>query len=138
MRLLNTETFALEVFADPRALGVPYAILSHTWAKDEVSYEDMLDLRRASTKQGFSKIEGACQMAISHSLQYIWVDTCCINKSSSAELSEAINSMFGWYRDATMCYVYFNDLATDGRKGATDEFQGCRWFTRWSIPAPIM
>ncbi|KAK7414942.1 hypothetical protein QQX98_006267 [Neonectria punicea] len=69
-----------------------------------------------------------CQLALQASIEYVWIDTCCINKSSSAELTEAINSMFPWYQRATVCYTHLADLddAASLRK--------CRWFTRgWTL-----
>ena len=78
MRLLNAQTFQLEPFTGPIPSGLPYAILSHTWVTDEVTFEDMKDLSTARTKKGFAKIEAASRMAINHSVQYLWVDTCCI------------------------------------------------------------
>ncbi|KAJ4172110.1 hypothetical protein NW754_007708 [Fusarium falciforme] len=98
MRLINVRTMELEEFHGDQ---VPrYAILSHTWGQGEVTFQDWKDLNLASQKAGFAKILGACQQASEDSLEYLWVDTNCIDKTSSAELSEAINSMFAWYRDA--------------------------------------
>jgi hypothetical protein len=95
MRLLNTENLNLEVKSD----GTPYAILSHRWGEDEILFQDLASnqdetRKQAKQKRGYVKIEGACRQARSDGFQYIWVDTCCIDKSSSAELSEAINSMY--------------------------------------------
>lgn len=53
--------------------------------------------KKEKKKKGYSKILGACNQARLDRLQYLWVDTNCIDKSSSAELSEAINSMYDWY-----------------------------------------
>jgi hypothetical protein len=101
----------------------PYAILSHTWGsdEDEVSFQDMIaftdssvknliNSRTVSRKVGFAKIRGSARLALSHGLSYVWIDTCCIDKTSSAELSEAINSMFRWYRDAAICYAFLSDV----------------------------
>ena len=92
MRLLHVDTLRLQEFAGANA-APPYAILSHTWDEDEVSYQDLQDLDVAHRKTGFDKIHCTCLQAKEHNLQYAWVDTCCIDKSSSNELSEAINSM---------------------------------------------
>ena len=73
-----------------------YAILSHRWERGEVSYRDMQSLETAKMMDGFVKILKSCQLAKEHGLSHVWVDTCCINKNSSAELSEAINSMYRW------------------------------------------
>src|ERR1700733_5774134 len=106
MRLINTQTLELELFQDPVPKDLPYAILSHTWTEDEVTFDDMKDLSIAKSKKGFSKILSTCEMACDNGLQYAWVDTCCIDKSSSAELSEAINSMFRWYKHALVCFAF--------------------------------
>ena len=102
MRLLHTGTLQLEEFADDE---VPrYAILSHRWQKDEYSFEDMRS-DNGRQKTGWSKIDSCCRLASENSINHLWVDTCCIDKSSSAELSEAINSMHRWYQNAEKCYV---------------------------------
>ncbi|KAK7397683.1 hypothetical protein QQX98_012947 [Neonectria punicea] len=102
MKLINATTLKIKSFHD--SVQVPYAILSHTWEGDEVTFEDMQDLAMARKKTtSFSKIKETCRIALLSHLHYVWVDTCCVDKSSSAELSEAINSMFRWYRDAANC-----------------------------------
>lgn len=90
MRLIHARTFALEEFFN--AATPPYAILSHTWETEEVSLSDMTNLEAAKLKRGFLKIQYTCNQARRDGLQYAWVDTCCIDKRSSAELQEAINS----------------------------------------------
>ena len=115
---------------------VDYAILSHRWglAKDEVSYLDMQN-GLARQKKGFQKIKACCRQALRDGLEYIWVDTCCIDKSSSAELSEAINSMYEYYKQSTICYAYLFDVNSDEdiySVGST--FRSSQWFTRgWTL-----
>jgi Heterokaryon incompatibility protein (HET) len=98
MRLLNTRSFELDDFGNGT---VPqYAFFSHTWGPEEVLFREMVHFHRTAhsdlrPKAGFRKIELACQRALRDGLQYIWVDTCCMDKSSGAELSEAISLMFG-------------------------------------------
>ncbi|OCK81690.1 HET-domain-containing protein [Lepidopterella palustris CBS 459.81] len=105
MRLLKLEhngEFSLS--KDITYPTTPYAILSHTWGDDEVSFRDLMDgSGTAKTKDGYRKIQFCGEQAARDKLQYFWVDTCCIDKSNNTELSEAINSMFRWYRDATKC-----------------------------------
>ena len=121
-----------------------YAILSHTWDEEEVSYHQY-STPTARSMAGYHKIERSCALASRSGLSYLWIDTCCIDKSSSAESSEAINSMYRWYRRATVCYVYLSDmkrgevdqeLSEDG-VGPSKNFQmlqACRWFTRgWTL-----
>ncbi|CAI6090938.1 unnamed protein product [Clonostachys chloroleuca] len=133
MRLLNAHTLKLELFHDPAAQNIQYATLSHKWGGDEVSFGDMEDPAAAEKKSGFAKIRSACETTIAHGLSYVWVDTCCIDKSSSAELSEAINSMFRWYKNSVFCFAYLFDLPSNqaADQSALDK---CRWFTRgWTL-----
>jgi hypothetical protein len=96
MRLLNTETHELEEFPD-ESKAPEYAILSHTWGKDEVIFDDFKNRPAAAKeKESYSKISNTCRLAVEDGYAYAWIDTCCIDKSSSAELSEAINSMYRW------------------------------------------
>lgn len=107
----------------------PYAILSHTWMGDdeEVSYEDWT-AGIAESKAGYAKIRSCAEQATRDGFEYIWADTCCIQKSSSAELSEAINSMFAWYQDAAICYAFLADVPS--KQG----FSGSKYFTRgWTL-----
>jgi len=120
-----------------------YAILSHTWGADteEVSFKDMMD-GTGKRKPGYDKIRFCGEQARRDGLQYFWIDTCCIDKSSSTELQEAINSMFRWYRDAAKCYVYLADVSrpaldADVRSSQLpweSTFRKSRWFTRgWTL-----
>jgi len=109
MRLINTNTRAFEEFIGRK---IPkYAILSHTWEEEEVSYDDYVAGRHHVYRmKGFQKIDMTCRLAAKEGLQYAWVDTCCIDKRSSAELTEAINSMFRWYERAEVCFTFLSDL----------------------------
>ncbi|CZR50232.1 related to calcium-independent phospholipase A2 [Phialocephala subalpina] len=143
MRLLQLESSGDFSLTEDYTEHVPlYAILSHTWGKDteEVTFDDF----RAGTyigKTGYRKIQFCVEQAARDGLQYFWVDSCCINKSNHAELSEAINSMFSWYRDAAKCYVYLSDVSTRSNTNESfsrslwkSEFRYSRWFTRaWTL-----
>ncbi|KAJ9157594.1 HET-domain-containing protein [Pleurostoma richardsiae] len=131
MRLVNAVTLELEDFSNK---PVPqYAILSHTWGDGEVTLQDMQDAQMASQKAGYAKIKKCCELARVRGLKYAWVDTCCIDKSSSAELSEAINSMFKWYEDSHDCYAYLADVEPEATS-AVASFKKSRWFTRgWTL-----
>ncbi|KAF8860085.1 HET-domain-containing protein [Acephala macrosclerotiorum] len=134
MRLLDARTRQLREFmGDENAPR--YAILSHTWGEDEITFQG-LNQRNAKRKAGYTKIEYSCVQALKDGLDWVWIDTCCIDKSSSAELSEAINSMFRWYQKAVICYVYLSDYSRDNipADGPAEEFGQCRWFTRgWTL-----
>ena len=134
MRLLNTATLELEEFYDYQ---IPdYAILSHRWGpvNQEVSYNDYIAGRKWDT-DGYAKIRNFARLALENSFVYCWVDTCCIDKSSSSELSEAINSMYDWYQRAQVCYAYLDDFSD-----VSDLVQS-RWcFRGWTLQeliAPI-
>jgi hypothetical protein len=94
-----------------------YAILSHTWGVDteEVTFKNLVD-GTGKDKSGYEKIWFCSEQARRDGWQYFWVDTCCINKTDAVEVSEAINSMFRWYRNATKCYVYLLDVWARKRK----------------------
>jgi hypothetical protein len=140
MRLLNTESLELRSFIPP---SVPdYVILSHCWnvqSSEECSFEDMtkspiLDPNCPTRKkQGFLKIQGACRLAFRDGYSWIWIDSCCIDKSSSAELQEAINSMWNYYAESNICYVYMADVQ-DTEAGWDQRFRKSKWFTRgWTL-----
>ena len=83
-------------------------------------------------RESWYKISMTCEKALRHGYDYAWVDTCCIDKSSSAELSEAINSMFLWYQNAEECFVYLADYPHDNL--IEEELAKCRWLTRgWTL-----
>jgi hypothetical protein len=130
MRLINAKTLRLEEFMG----DVPkYTILSHTWGNDEVTFQDMAQQHEyMPTKRGFHKIQETCRLALEMNLEYAWVDTCCIDKTSSAELTESINSMFQWYESAAVCFVWLNDLSPD--ESFADGARKSRWITRgWTL-----
>ncbi|RDW69390.1 hypothetical protein BP6252_08410 [Coleophoma cylindrospora] len=91
-----------------------------------------------------SKIRLCGEQARREGQQYFWVDTCCIDKSNSNELAEAINSMFRWYCKAVKCYVLLSDVsrpASDLDENSPQlswecelTFRKSRWFTRgWTL-----
>ena len=118
-----------------------YAILSHRWGPEEVTLADLTN-GNAKNMAGYSKIRFCGEQARHDGLRYFWVDTCCIDKSNSVELQEAINSMFRWYQNAAKCYVYLLDVSTKERKESdslTEDtwepaFLLSKWFTRgWTL-----
>jgi hypothetical protein len=130
MLLLNADTLQLETFAGNKIPA--YAILSHVWGlpKDDVSFEDMR-AGAAEQKPGYFKLQKSCAIAVQDGLKYIWIDTCCIDKGSSAELSEAINSMFRYYAESKICYAYLEDVSSSTPDAC---FAESKWFTRgWTL-----
>ena len=117
-RLVNARTHVLEGF---RSSCPPYAILSHTWGAEELTLQDW---QAGSNKdfEGYHKVIGTCERALHDGFGYVWVDTCCIDKTNQVELSEAINSMFKWYQDAKVCYVLLSDLHVDPAEQDDDQW----------------
>lgn len=138
MYLLHASTFTLHSFSEPNIPG--YAILSHRWDAVEVSFHDIQNNQDIQKTPAFSKVRGCCAQARLDGWEYVWIDSCCIDKSSSAELSEAINSMFLWYSEAQACYAYLSDVSED--EDANDSsvellentIRKSTWFTRgWTL-----
>lgn len=147
MHLLKTDTYEVIYVSGttPR-----YAILSHRWESEEITFRNMesealRNLSSTSISDGLqlsaAKIRGACALARQQQFDYIWIDTCCIDKSSSEELRAGLNSMFKWYREAAVCYTFLNDVAfsqtsdemfsslREDRQGKASE-----WFERgWTL-----
>ncbi len=128
--------FQFEEFFDS---DIPtYAILSHRWEGKEISFQELQDSKDKSGA-GFSKIRNFCSLARSEGFKWCWIDTCCIDKKSSAELSEAISSMFRWYANAQACYAYLPDVVwikdkTGVLRWSRDRFEQSAWFTRgWTL-----
>jgi Heterokaryon incompatibility protein (HET) len=127
MRLLNASSIELENFSADKHIP-DYAILSHVWETEEVLFADM-GKSTAVDMAGYKKLRFSCKQALTDSLKYVWIDTCCIDKSSSAELSEAINSMYSWYKGAKKCYAYMADFPAK-----VPVLTDSRWFTRgWTL-----
>lgn len=153
MRLLRVSDFKLQSFVDEEC--PPYAILSHTWGREEISLQELQLAKTISLlystrdwlakeiicdglhyPQGCLKIAGCALQAERDSFDYIWCDTCCIDKTNSTELSEAINSMYNWYR-GRLCYVYLADISVSDLSNPDEldvVFSFSRWFTRgWTL-----
>lgn len=136
MRLLYFDELGILCLAEFFGSDLPlYAILSHTWGadSDEVTYKDVIE-GTGTTKFGYDKIKFCGEQARRDGLRYFWVDTCTIDKSSSAELTEAINSMFRWYQRSAKCYALLSDVSTENFHDQDLQFRKSRWFTRgWTL-----
>lgn len=144
MRLLHTTELRFEDFFDDK---IPdYAILSDRRGDDEVSYQDF-QIGRRTNGSGYAKILAFCNFAATDSsvyrnhrpvrgrFEWVWIDTCCIDQSSSAELSEAINSMYRWYANCVVCYAYLSDVVTGTDRNQTMRaFEDSQWYGRgWTL-----
>ncbi|KIM65930.1 hypothetical protein SCLCIDRAFT_61902, partial [Scleroderma citrinum Foug A] len=132
-------------FADDEA--TEYAILSHRWIAQEVDYTKMVELAKMNEERdeirqrdGYRKILQSCEQAQKDGYEWLWVNTCCIDKRSSSELFEAINSMYRWYENAKVCYVYLHDVPDPWFPAVGDDerypdFGGWpEWFSRgWTL-----
>ena len=130
MRLINTQTLQFKEFIGDQ---VPlYVILSHTWGEDEVLFTHMQN-GTAPQREGYKKVQETCKQALKDRYLWVWIDTCCIDKSSSSELQEAINSMYRWYAAASICYVYLVDVSDDVIRWGPQVLKS-RWWTRgWTL-----
>ncbi|RPD62207.1 HET-domain-containing protein, partial [Lentinus tigrinus ALCF2SS1-6] len=149
MRLLDTRTGDFVWVNDPSTLR--FSILSHVWSPDgEQSYQDLLRLQddvrteRALNpelpmdtvlQRASPKIRDSCAFALANGFDLLWLDSCCIDKTSSAELSEAINSMYTWYSLSTVCYAFLHDVDTDeDPRRPHSTFRRSCWHTRgWTL-----
>lgn len=149
MRLLNAISRKFKNFPDDSKFP-PYVILSHTWdEKQEVSLQDFASPYHTE-KQGHEKITNTCRLAIELGFEWVWIDTCCIDKANNTELTESINSMFRWYQLAQVCIVHLADFTktplADGLPDSpdlsgglltsedSDEMKTCAWFHRgWTL-----
>lgn len=135
MRLLLSDTsngFQITEFDKP---NIPkYAILSHRWRAEEVTYDDIIAGQPGDGAK-WEKLRKSCERAHQDGFEYVWIDTCCIDKKSSAELSESINSMFRWYRKSAVCYAFLNDVeGTANPEADESSFRKSVWFTRgWTL-----
>ncbi|KAM3532251.1 hypothetical protein NHJ13051_000237 [Beauveria bassiana] len=112
-------------FLYPNSIEIAhYAATEYKWGNEEVTLQD-LESGQVAEKVGFEKVLRFCYRAKHDGFPYAWIDTCCIDKASSAELSEAINSMYQWYFDADRCYAYLADVPS-----LKATFQESEWFER--------
>ncbi|KAH9935213.1 HET-domain-containing protein [Epithele typhae] len=146
MWLLSTSRADLHFFSDPSSVPEGYAILSHTWSQvpglPEQSFQDTQAIIVRCNAEGSNprdfvspKIRECCVVAERDGYLWVWIDTCCINKESSTELSEAINSMFSWYVMSEVCYAYLDDVGSDDDLYSRhSQFRRSRWHTRgWTL-----
>lgn len=152
-RLINTETLAFGTLFAHLSRDDPnyprFVIISHRWEEQEMSYQEFLyftapesdrnntfarilglDLSK-ETGRGYAKVKAACSLAKERGYEWLWIDTCCINKDSSAELSEAINSMYEWYRDAEECWVYLSDVSAT--RVQFEDMENEFWISEWYV-----
>lgn len=128
-KLVNHREIEFKVYPDYNRTPY-YAILSHRWGEDELTYQQACNVGSDGPNfnlQGHKKVMEAAVKALEYQLEWIWCDTCCIDKLSSAELSEAINSMFRWYQHSSLCIAYLFDISDN-------LFTTSEWFTRaWTL-----
>ncbi|KAH7074500.1 heterokaryon incompatibility protein-domain-containing protein, partial [Paraphoma chrysanthemicola] len=114
----------------------PYLIVSHRWREDEVLFADLnvssSSMPDVQSKKGFAKLRTTCRIASQMGLRYLWIDTCCIDKSSSSDVAEAVVSMYDWYANARCCIAYLDDIHV------TSDLSQSSWFSRgWTLPELI-
>jgi tetratricopeptide (TPR) repeat protein len=141
MRLLHFDTLGKLVLTDFHGKTIPpYAILSHRWTGSEILIEHVSNGTYEEREEGYRKLAFCAKQAAQDKLQYFWIDTCCIDRWNKSERSEAINSMFQWYKNATRCYVFLPDVSVSTatepilRSDWEASFRASAWFTRgWTL-----
>ena len=135
MHLLNISTRKTQEFLPGKS--PPYVIFSHRWKDEEVSYKDLTQPKEDLFKlTGWTKLDSFCSSVEKDGWEWVWIDTCCIDRSSSAELSEAINSMYQWYMEAEFCIAYLADISAvkDETGMKRKQFHKSEWFERgWTL-----
>ena len=132
MRLINIHTLDLSEDFD---VDIPNCVTaSHRWLRKaaETTFAD-IQKRRNTDKDGYKKLQGFAAYVRVHipHVQWLGIDTCCIYKDSDAEMSEAINSMCEWYKNAEVCLAYLADVNT---RDDQDAFRQSEWFRRgWTL-----
>ncbi|KAK7453193.1 hypothetical protein VKT23_011874 [Stygiomarasmius scandens] len=128
-RLINAHSLRLVDFCEDEAIP-SYAILSHRWVEgEEVTFDEFRNPKEATKrKQGYTKIREACAEACDYGLDYIWIDTCCINKGDQGEVARNIKSMYAYYENAYICFAYLADVE------GYEDFELSSWFRRgWTL-----
>ena len=130
MRLLNVRTLE---FSEYQRDVPKYVAASHRWNAGNEAMMGDVQTRRNTDKSGYKKVEGFAKYVREHidHVDWLWIDTCCVNQDSSQEVTEAVNSMFRWYANAEVCLAYLADI---GNVGDEQEFKQSKWFTRgWTL-----
>ncbi|KAK0806639.1 hypothetical protein LTR75_002527 [Friedmanniomyces endolithicus] len=130
MRLLNVSTLQFREFHrdTPR-----YIAASHRWKAGMEAMIGDIQNRSNVDKSGFQKVEGFAKYVRENfkDVEWLWIDTCCINQDSSQEVNEAVNSMFSWYANAYVCLAYLTDVFDSKEK---HELDASEWFRRgWTL-----
>ena len=108
-----------------------YVTLSHRWGTSEPLLRDVkaqviYDLD--PNLNGVPKLQSFCLAILRHGYIWAWSDTCCIDKESSAELQEAISSMYSWYELSALTMVHLADVS------GTCSLISSDWFKRgWTL-----
>lgn len=142
MWLLSTARAELQFVADPSSVSGGYAILSHTWTNKEQSFQDLELVRQRCNESDqnprdhvSTKVRNCCVQAERYGYKWVWIDSCCIDKTNDAELSEAIDSMFRWYEHSKLCFAFLEDVPShDDISAENSAFRRARYHTRgWTL-----
>lgn len=133
MPFVDTSTLKHQQAANSELPELPngYAILSHRWTEDKVTCKDIADPAEPvfEHKRGYAKFFGSYQLARPLGHKLIWIGTCCIDKTDSVELGQAINSTYRWYAKSAACIAYLEDVGH-----GQEVFHDSRWFERgWTL-----
>lgn len=132
----NSGTNILQFFDDDDSslMRLNYAILSHRWCGEEISFEVMNNLTKDKLQNDSgSKLVGSCRVAQDEKIKWLWIDSCCIG-ADAKERQQAINSMYRWYQYSKICYTYLHDVANNFPRKSNSNTELAEWFFRgWTL-----
>ena len=116
------------------AKSFKWIMFSHTWEGKEPTF---LDVNRVGSIEELDKsslndkLRRFCQTVCEDGYRWAWSDTCCIDKSTSAILSQSLISMYTWYAEAAATLVHLADVLSESELG---DLTKSRWMTRaWTL-----
>ncbi|THU83912.1 hypothetical protein K435DRAFT_843869 [Dendrothele bispora CBS 962.96] len=126
-RLIDTHSLRFTEFEE-NGTTLLYAILSHRWVEsEEVTFQEFLDVQgreKMKKKSGYQKIILACMRARNDGIDFIWIDTCCIDKGNHDEVTRDIKSIWNYEKESSL----------HGEKREKWMFEDSEWFQRgWTL-----
>ncbi|KAF8445020.1 hypothetical protein L210DRAFT_3394323, partial [Boletus edulis BED1] len=107
-----------------------YVMLSHRWEHGEplfqtVGHISVYDLEKSPAN---IKLQTFCSLFGSLGFQWVWSDTCCINKKDNVVLQESLVAMFTWYHGSSLTIVYLRGVLSESQHPG--DLQRSSWNTR--------
>lgn len=112
-----------------------YVMFSHRWQGREPLCSDIGDQSIYSLPTEDMptaiKLQTFCRTADKAGYRWAWSDTCCIDQTNQREFEKSINSMFRWYHNSSLTFVYLWDVSPSSYPGGLTQ---SAWITRgWTL-----